>query len=208
MDFFKTSFGFLPKFSDVSARLKVVHIKYWWAILLSAALHRLPFAFLPGQSITDIKRVCMVLSYLVLFWALAHNWNFRSIRLMTVGAVMNFIAIIANGCLMPVSPEARELAQMTLLDSLQFGKILPEGSGIYLPITETNMWFLTDIIPAHSLGGVFSAGDVLIGFGIILLIVEIIRSNKWLAEGEIPREMNTANEIDLPPVSSRRNATE
>lgn len=121
---------------------------------------------------------------------------------------MNFIAIIANGCLMPVSPEARELAQMTLLDPLQFGKILPEGSGIYLPITETNMWFLTDIIPAHSLGGVFSAGDVLIGFGIILLVVEIIFSNTWLTVSDMPQAINIKSKTKSPPKPSRRNAFE
>jgi hypothetical protein len=180
----QASNNFRGLFSEIAARIKVVRIRYWWAILLSAALHRLPFALLPGEAFLDLKRACMVLSYLLLFWALSANLNFRSMRLMAAGTLLNFIAIIANGCMMPVSPEARELAQMTALDPSRFGMVLPEGSGIYLPIDQTNLWFFTDIIPAHYLGGVFSAGDILIIFGFVLFAVEIAFSKKWLSRNE------------------------
>ncbi len=176
--------NFRGSFLEIAAKTKVVRIRYWWAILLSAALHRLPFALLAGEAFLDLKRACMVLSYLLLFWALSANLNFRSMRLMAAGTLLNFIAIIANGCLMPVSPEARALAQMTALGPSRFGMVLPEGSGIYLPIGQTNLWFFTDIIPAHFLGGVFSAGDVLIGFGFVLFSIEIAFSTKWLSRNE------------------------
>jgi hypothetical protein len=185
MQIFKqSSHNIRGSFSEIAARIKVVRIRFWWAILLSAALHRLPFALFPGEAFLDLKRACMVLSYLLLFWALSANLNFRSMRLIAVGTLLNFIAIIANRCLMPVSPEARELAQMTALDPSRFGMVLPEGSGIYLPIDQTNLWFFTDIIPAHYLGGVFSAGDILIVFGFVLFAVEIAFSRKWLSHDE------------------------
>ena len=180
----QASLNFRGSFSEIAARIKFVRIRYWWAILLSAALHRLPFALLPGEAFLDLKRVCMVLSYLLLFWALSANLNFRSMRVMAAGTLLNFIAIVANGCLMPVSPEARELAQMTALEPSRFGMVLPEGSGIYLPIDQTNLWFFTDIIPAHYLGGVFSAGDILIIFGFVLFVIEIAFSKKWLSYHE------------------------
>jgi hypothetical protein len=75
---------------------------------------------------------------------------------------------------MPVSPEARQLADMTFLGPSQFGMVLPEGSGVLLPIDQTNLWFLTDIIPASHLGGVYSAGDVLIGMGFIIFLLEVV----------------------------------
>ncbi len=180
----QASHNFRELFSELATRTKDVRIKYWWAVLLSAALHRLPFALLPGEAFLDLKRACMVLSYLLLFWALSANLNFRSIRVMASGTLLNFIAIIANGCLMPVSSEARELAEMTALDPSRFGMVLPEGSGIYLPIDQTNLWFFTDIIPAHFLGGVFSAGDILIGFGFVLFAIEIAFSKKWMSRNE------------------------
>jgi hypothetical protein len=160
-------------FSQAISNFKAVKIKYWWVILLSAALHRLPFAIFPQQSMLDLKRVCLSLSYILLFWALSHNLKFKSVRLMVVGTLMNFIGIVANGGLMPVSPEARGLARMTPLDPSQFGMVLPEGSGIYLPLDQTNLWFFTDIIPAHSLGGVLSIGDLLIAFGFFLFFLEV-----------------------------------
>lgn len=93
---------------------------------------------------------------------------------MTLGTLLNFVAIVVNGGLMPVSPEARQLAGMTFLGPSQFGMVLPQGSGILLPISQTNLWFLTDIVPASHLGGVYSPGDVLIGMGIIIFLLEVV----------------------------------
>jgi hypothetical protein len=91
---------------------------------------------------------------------------------MALGTLLNFIAIVVNGGLMPVSPEARQLADMAFLGPSQFGMVLPQGSGVLLPIDQTNLWFLTDIIPTSHLGGVYSAGDVLIGMGFIIFLLE------------------------------------
>ncbi len=44
-----------------------------------------------------------------------------------------------------------------------------------LPIDQTNPWFLSDIIPVSLVGGVFSLGDVIIGLGLIIFIVEAMR---------------------------------
>jgi hypothetical protein len=93
---------------------------------------------------------------------------------MTLGTLFNFVAIVANSGLMPVSSEARQLADMTFLGPSQFGMVLPEGSGILLPIDQTNLWFLADIIPASHLGGVYSAGDVLIIIGFIIFLLEVV----------------------------------
>jgi len=95
---------------------------------------------------------------------------------MTLGTLLNFIAIVVNGGLMPVSPEARQLADMAFLGPSQFGMVLPQGSGVLLPFDQTNLWFLTDIIPASHLGGVYSPGDVLIGVGFIIFLLEVVFS--------------------------------
>lgn len=93
---------------------------------------------------------------------------------MALGTLLNFIAIVSNGGLMPLSPETRQLADMTFLGPSQYGMVLPEGSGILLPVNQTNLWFLTDIIPASHLGGAYSPGDVLIAIAIVLFILEIL----------------------------------
>jgi len=101
---------------------------------------------------------------------------------MSVGTLLNFIAIIVNGGLMPLSPEARQLAQMTPLDQSQLGMVLSEGSGILLPLGQTNLWFITDIIPAHHLGGVYSPGDILIALGFLFFLIEIAFSKNTTAQ--------------------------
>jgi hypothetical protein len=161
-------------FAKSIANIKAVRVRYWWLILLSALIHRLPFAIYARESFADVKRACMILSYVLLLWALSRNFNFRSIRIMTLGTLLNFVAIVANSGLMPVSPEARQLADMTFLGPSQFGMVLPEGSGVLLPIDQTNLLFLTDIIPASHLGGVYSPGDVLIGMGFIIFLLEVV----------------------------------
>lgn len=161
-------------FAQSIANIKMVKIKYWWLILLSALLHRLPFALFPPEAFVDVKRICMITSYVLLLWVLSRNFNFRSVRIMTLGSLLNFIAIIVNGGLMPVSPEARQLAQMMPLDQSQFGMVLPEGSGVLLPIDQTNLWFFTDIIPASHFAGVYSIGDILLIIGFLIFLMEII----------------------------------
>ncbi len=156
------------QFGTNAATLKV---NYWWLIVLSAVLHRVPFALGDSTTLVDLKRASLVLSYVVLVWALFRNFHLFGVRVLAVGALLNFAAILANGGLMPVSPEARQAAHMTLLDSSHLGGILPEGSGVLLPLQSTNLPLLTDIIPASWLHGVLSIGDVIIGVGMVLLLI-------------------------------------
>jgi len=150
-----------------------VGIRHWWLILLSAALHRIPFAVFGPQEMVDLKRTAMVASYLLLLLAFVCNLNLKSIRVMLAGTAMNFTAILANGGLMPVSPEIRHLAAFNPLGPEWIGRVLPDGSGILLPAHQTNLLLLTDVIPAARLGGAYSAGDVLIIAGFFLLITEV-----------------------------------
>jgi len=53
-----------------------------------------------------------------------------------------------------------------------FGKVLPEGTGVLLPVDQT------DIIPVSFVGGVFSPGDIVIGVGVIIFFVEAARWGK------------------------------
>lgn len=120
---------------------------------------------------------------------------------MTLGVLLNFAAIITNGGLMPVSPEARQLAQMIPLDPSQFGMVLPEGSGVLLPLNQTNLWFLTDIIPASHLGGVYSAGDILITMGFFIFLPEATFSRNIISLSNLPSNpvnytVENKNQID------------
>jgi len=97
-----------------------------------------------------------------------------------LGTLLNFLAIIANGGLMPVSPEARLWAGKPTLGESGLGKVLPEGTGILLPIDQTNLWLLSDIIPINFIHIVISIGDILIAIGLLIFIV---------AKARLPHEL-------------------
>jgi hypothetical protein len=149
-------------------------VRSLWAVFVAAVLQRLPFALLPPDSFVAVKKTLLVLSYLLLVWALSRNLEFRSVRLILVGVLLNFAAIVANGGLMPVSPEARSLAGMTDLGESWLGSVTPEGTGIILGIDQARLGGLTDILPVPLVGAVFSVGDVILGVALVLFLAELI----------------------------------
>lgn len=163
------------KLNSVAANIAAVKIKYGWLIILAVLLQRMPFALSAPSSFVELKKALLVLSYVLLLWALSRNLHLWSMRILALGTILNFAAIVANGGLMPVSPAARLQAGMTVIGQSGFGKVLPEGTGILLPVDQTNVWFLSDIIPISSVGGVFSPGDILIGIGLLFFLVETAR---------------------------------
>jgi len=163
------------KLNSLVANMAAIKIKFGWLIILAVLLQRMPFALSAPSSFVEFKKALLVLSYVLLLWALSWNFHHWSIRILLLGTVLNFAAIVANGGLMPVSPAARLQAGMPAIGQPGFGKVLPEGTGVLLPLDQTNLWFLSDIIPISLVGGVFSPGDVLIGVGLFAFFVEAAR---------------------------------
>ena len=151
-----------------------LNIKYWWLIIISVLLRWLPFAFSTTSSLVDFKRVCIILSYTLLLFALLRNIHIWGARIVAFGTFLNFLAIIANQGFMPVSPDARYLAGKKLLEIPSNGIVLTGSSGVVVPINQTRLWLLTDIIPVSSVHTVFSVCDVIIGFGILVACVNLI----------------------------------
>lgn len=164
------------KFKSLAANMAAIKIKLGWLIVLAVLLQRMPFALSAPPSFVELKKALLVLSYMLLLWALSRNLRLWSMRILALGTVLNFAAIVGNGGLMPVSPEARLQAGMTPIGQPGFGNVLPEGTGVLLPLDQTNLWFLSDIIPISLVGGVFSLGDVVIGVGLLVFFVEVHRA--------------------------------
>jgi len=166
------------KLMSVARNIASVKIRLGWLIILAFFLQVMPFALSAPSSFVELKKSLVVLSYMLLLWALSRNFHLWSMRILALGTVLNFAAIAANGGLMPVSPEARLHAGMPAIGESGFGKVLPEGTGVLLPVDQTNLWFLSDIIPVSFVGGVFSPGDIVIGVGVIIFFVEAARWGK------------------------------
>ena len=161
------------KLSSLTTNLATVRIKHGWLVILAVLLQRMPFSLSDPSSFVELKKALLVISYVLLVWVLSRNLHLWSIRLLFVGSLLNFAAIVANGGFMPVSPEARLQAGMTDLGQAALGMVLPEGTGVLLAVDQTNLWFLSDIIPVSAVGGVFSPGDVVIGVGLLIFLVEV-----------------------------------
>jgi hypothetical protein len=144
---------------------------YWWLAIIALLIRRIPFAVFSPADFVSLKKAVLIISYLLLIFVLLKNWRYISARLILLGVAMNFIAILANGGLMPVSPEARDLAGML---PVGIGQVLPHGSGILLPLEQTRLWFLTDIIPVRAIYGIFSLGDAIMLCGLGLFMAEVV----------------------------------
>ncbi len=152
-------------------------LKLVWLLLLAFVPQALVF-IIPQTSDntpTIVAAMVLIVSQLTLLLFIWVNRSLVGFGLLGIGLLLNFLVIVFNGGLMPISPEI-------------LGRILPPGEAtlhefpvgtqfgttkdIVLPIAETRLWWLSDIfvfpfgIPyrfAYSIGDLFIAAGV-IGF--------------------------------------------
>lgn len=152
---------------------------YWWLIIVCVLLRLMPFIFSDTSTLFDLKRTCIILSYILLLFALLRNIHIRGTLIVALGTFLNFLAILVNGGFMPVSPEARYLAGKALFDLSSGGIVLTGSGGMILPIDQTRLWFFTDIFPISAIHTVISVGDMIIGIGILVVctyqVTQIVR---------------------------------
>ena len=122
-----------------------------------------------------------VASTLAVLVALLPNVRLPGFALILAGAVLNLTAILANGGLMPASPDA--FARV-------YGTTIPGAAGFSnstLADASTRLPFLGDVFylpPPIPLANVFSIGDVLIGLGAAIFLFVTMRRGQPLPRQE------------------------
>jgi hypothetical protein len=130
------------------------------------------FSFhLPGLSeVTSDKIAIGILigSQVMLLFFIWANRTLPGFGALGIGLLLNLAVIIANGGLMPISPETvHQLSPNAVIDASDFGSRLGSSKDILLTIENTKLWLLSDIlvlptwIPyrvAFSIGDIFIAG--------------------------------------------------
>ncbi len=152
------------------AALAQARFRLWPVALAGLAFQALLFSPPVAQSVGRLGPSLYVLSTTLVLMALVVNLRRPGIALVITGAMLNFVAIVANGGQMPASPEA--IAALT--GSAGFGH---EGFANSVPMSHAVLPFLGDIfvLPRpFPFANVFSIGDVLIGLGGAWFIVRLM----------------------------------
>jgi hypothetical protein len=151
--------------------------RWWWCIPLGVILQMSALAFVRTNEELRWLKVTLVLgSYcfaLAPVWANRERWG---VRIVGLGIALNLIAILANGGLMPVSPQARELTgKQAVAPVNDVGQMVPKSKGVLLTPEQTNLYLLTDVIAlGPPISKAISPGDVLIYGGVVFLGAEML----------------------------------
>ncbi|MHB1414671.1 MAG: DUF5317 domain-containing protein [Chloroflexota bacterium] len=163
--------------------LALLRIRHAWLIILGLLLQVVAFTnVLPATpAMQGLAPVLHVSSYGALLSALALNADQRPLRVVMAGALANYVAIVINGGYMPASFQALQMAGMdSVLSRLAVNGHLQNS---VLIGAHTHLTFLGDIfaLPAElPLANIFSIGDIVIGHGVLMLVVQAMTTQARL----------------------------
>lgn len=139
----------------------IAFLPQFFAFRLTATRNYFPDEYVP---------LVLVGSQLVLLIFTALNIAVPGMRVLGAGLALNFLVILANRGMMPISPETvRRLVPPDLPPGLwSVGKRFGVGKDIVLEKGDTTLWFLSDTFVlslSETYRVAFSIGDVLIALG-------------------------------------------
>jgi hypothetical protein len=117
-----------------------------------------------------LAALTLVISQIMLLTFAWANRRLSGMWLMGLGLVLNFLVIVANGGLMPISPETVQIiAPQAVPGSWAIGQRLGYTKDIVLPLAQTHLWPLSDCLTLPTwipYRLAFSIGDILIICGV------------------------------------------
>jgi hypothetical protein len=162
--------GNLRRLSDLQFRFP--------GVLFAGLLAQVVIISLLPDGNEGIREVVHIGSYLVVFLFLAINWRVPGLPVIAVGALLNFVAIAANGGVMPADPAAAARAG------------IDDEQGRYensRPLDDPKLLVLGDrfaIPESWPFSNVFSIGDVVIVLGAAVGMHTVGRSRLVPRRGE------------------------
>jgi hypothetical protein len=156
-------------------RIAAISLRWAWLVLLALALQwpllRAPAG--PRQN-SSVQQVLLMASHLLLLAFVGLNWRSTAVKIVGLGVLCNLIVIVANGGLMPITPETLvQINQGSSLAQWPAGAHYSYSKDIILPRQATALWLLSDILvlpPPFPWPTAFSLGDLIIAGGIIILL--------------------------------------
>ena len=164
------------------ANFAALRLRYGWAVPPALAL-QLVLVFappVPPEQGIDPLRLWLPATYVPLAACVLANRRLPGMPLILVGLAANALVIVANGGLMPTNTAA--LAQAGMTQSLRLSEVhpgirLPRSKDVVLPPQQTAFWWLSDVLVSPPLPKrkVLSAGDLFVGAGMVVLVVQATR---------------------------------
>jgi hypothetical protein len=152
-----------------------------WLILIALLLQITTFS--PQfESLSWSERLGPILyvsSILLLLLAVGLNLSLSGMKILGLGLLLNFLAIAANGGYMPVPLE--NLARAGMSHRAELLRARGHLSNSTVLTSETRLPFLADILFVPSFlpfSNVFSIGDVFIGIGAFILVMQAMQSER------------------------------
>ena len=122
------------------------------------------------------KRLIFELSYVVLIFFAVVNLPRPGFLVIGIGLLLNFLAIVANGGLMPVTAE--NLARIDQLDRIEGraeGDAIPRTKNVLKTKDDTHFYVLSDrlVIDNPIYVPILSIGDLVIGAGLVITLGDL-----------------------------------
>lgn len=150
------------------AGLAALRIEYGWVMIAGLLVQVALFSPAAAERVGEIGPPIYVVSTAVVAVAILANLRITGMAVVSLGAVSNLAAIVANGGYMPA--DARAMAALGLAEPTTYS-----NSAV---VADPALWPLTDIFalpPWLPWSNVFSIGDVIIVLGVVILIVAAMR---------------------------------
>jgi hypothetical protein len=160
--------------------LEEVRLRWVWLVVVAFALQVVLVTLVPEGDMT-LHRIAHVMTYGLAGACVVRNLGeLRFLWVIALGGLLNFVAIAANGGVMPASRGALETAGLDVRSDSFANSDLVEGA---------HVWFLGDVfaIPAGWPGAnVFSVGDALMLLGAFLVLHAATGSRLFAARRTAP----------------------
>jgi len=159
--------------------LASLRLKWTWLVLLAILIQVLIFPLFTDHPIVPIATEAFhLISYLLVLAWLALNIRVRPLLFIGAGALCNLLVISLNGGKMPASIPAiaragGEIAAQRLTEDGVYGNLVSMGPSTHLNFLGDTM-YLPGWIPFAT---AFSAGDLVIMFGLVWLMAQGMRGN-------------------------------
>ena len=166
----------LVRYRDLAfSRIAALPLRSIWLALLAVAL-QLPLLRVPAGPVQSVRvqQTLFLISHLSLLIFVWRNWRLTGVRILGLGVMCNLLVIAVNGGFMPISPQTlTRINPGSLTSQWLAGLRYGYSKDIILLREQTRLLMLSDvwvIPPPCPWPTAFSLGDVLIAFGIVVLL--------------------------------------